>query len=86
MSARRNGIQESGMLTRFVIGVLLVLTSLATLAAPRSFPPEARRGLMSAGADYTQVVIDGQVQHLAPGAKIKSKQKTIRRWSTVYGY
>lgn len=32
---------------------------------------------MGAGADYTQVVIDGKVQRLAPGAKIKSRQNTI---------
>jgi hypothetical protein len=62
---------------RLLICVLLSLSALTASANPRPFPPEARRGTMSAGADYTQIVIDGQVQRLAPGAKIKSQQNTI---------
>lgn len=64
------------MWTRLLIGLLLTLTTLAVLAAPRTFPANAKRGALSAGV-YPQVTIDGQVQRLSPGAKILSKQNLI---------
>jgi hypothetical protein len=62
---------------RFLICLLLAACSLSALASPRSFPPNAKIGTMSAGADYTQIVLDAQVQRLSPGAQIKNKQNTI---------
>jgi hypothetical protein len=62
---------------RLLICVLLSLGALSAFATPRVFPPEAQRGTMQPGADYSQLVINGQVQLLAPGAQIKSRQNTI---------
>ena len=61
---------------RFFIGLLVALTTLSALATPRNFPVTAKRGVLSAGV-FPQVVIDGQAQTLAPGAKILGEQNTI---------
>lgn len=61
---------------RFLIGLLLAFVTLSALAAPRHFPAYAKRGILSASI-FPQVMIDGQAQTLAPGAKIMSQQNTI---------
>ncbi|MBV8667442.1 MAG: hypothetical protein JO269_13255 [Burkholderiaceae bacterium] len=60
-----------------LLAVLLALSAWSAYAAPRPFPPGARNGWMTAGPDFTQVVINGQSLRLAPGAQIKGRQNTI---------
>jgi hypothetical protein len=67
---------------RFLISLLLALTALSVAAAPRNFPANAKRGVMSASI-YPQILINGQLQRLSPGAKIMSKQNTITMPSTM---
>jgi hypothetical protein len=69
--------QEFDMWTRrLLICLLLTLTMLSALAVSRSFPLNVKRGTIS-GSIYPQILIDGQIQRLSPGAKIKSKQNMI---------
>jgi hypothetical protein len=60
----------------FLICLLLTMTMHSALAASRPFPANVKRGTMS-GSIYPQVLIDGHIQRLSPGAKIMSKQNTI---------
>ena len=55
---------------------MCVLTTLSALATPRPFPQTALRGTLAAAA-YPQILINGQIQTLSPGAKIMSRQNTI---------
>jgi hypothetical protein len=61
---------------RLLMCLLLTLTMLHAMAAPRSFPANAKRGVLTADV-FPQVVIDGQIQRLSPGAKIISQKNTI---------
>jgi hypothetical protein len=67
---------------RFAIGLILALVTLSASATPRNFPAGVKRGVLTATV-YPQVAIDGQVQTLAPGAKIMSRQNTIVMHSTL---
>ena len=69
------------MIAKRIVTVLVLLAALCTAigsawAAPRTFPANAMRGVLTATV-YPQVVINGQTMVLAPGAKIYSKQNTI---------
>jgi hypothetical protein len=61
---------------RLLICLMLTLTTLCALAAPRNFPANAQRGVMAASV-YPQIMINGQIQTLSPGAKIFSKKNLI---------
>jgi hypothetical protein len=61
---------------RLLLCLILALTGLSTMAAPRPFPANVQRGVLSAGV-YPQIVLNGQVQQLSPGAKIISKDNLI---------
>jgi hypothetical protein len=67
---------------RFVVGLLLAAVTFSALAVPRNFPANALRGVLTA-TNYPQVMIDGQTQTLAPGAKILSPKNTIVMHSTL---
>jgi hypothetical protein len=56
---------------------VLSISAFSALATPRNFPPGTLFGSMSAGADYSQIVINGVVQQLAPGVKIKDRKNRI---------
>ena len=61
---------------RFLVGFLLFLTVFPALATPRSFPPDVKRATMRSSI-FPQVLIDGNIRRLSPGAKIIGKQNTI---------
>lgn len=67
---------------RFVFGLLLAIATVTALATPRNFPAGAKRGVLTI-ATFPQVMIDGQVQTLSPGAKIISTQNTIMMHSNL---
>jgi hypothetical protein len=87
---RISPIQASNMIAqelpmwsrRFFIFLLLSVVALSALAVPRSFPANVKRGTMS-GSIYPQILIDGQIQRLSPGAKIKSRQNAIIMYSSL---
>jgi len=60
---------------------LLACLAAMVLAAPasafdRQFPPAARRGTLTPAA-YPEVVIDGSLRRLAPGARIWNEKNLI---------
>ena len=61
---------------RFIVGLLLALTAFSALAMPRNFPVSAKRGVLTVTA-YPQVMVDGQPQTMARGAKIISAQNAV---------
>jgi len=61
---------------RLLVCFILTLTTLYALATPRVFPANVKRGVLSADV-FPQVLINGQMQRLSPGAKIIGKQNTI---------
>lgn len=67
---------------RYLICLMLALTTLTALATPRTFPANVKRGVLSSST-YPQIVIDGLIQRLSPGAKIMGTQNTIVMPSTL---
>jgi len=61
---------------RLLLCLMLMLATLSALAAPRNFPANVQRGVMSASV-YPQIMINGQAQLLAPGAKIFDDKNLI---------
>ncbi|CAN5483287.1 hypothetical protein BH11PSE11_BH11PSE11_29530 [soil metagenome] len=54
---------------RFLTGFFLAAIALAAYAFERPFPTTATRGTMRP-ALHPEIVIDGKLRHLAPGARI----------------
>ncbi len=75
------------MIAKRIVTVLVLLASLCMAigpawAAPRPFPTNALRGVLTATI-YPQVTINGQTMVLSPGAKIYSQQNTIVMHTTL---
>jgi len=66
-----------------LIALMLVCCAQFALAAPRTFPQNAQRGTIS-GNVFPQVLINNQIQRLAPGAKILNEQNLIIMPSTLF--
>jgi hypothetical protein len=73
------------MLRRALLtGCLSILMSVQAWAFDRPFPPVAKRGTMSPAA-YPEIVIDGTMRRLSPGARIWNQNTLIVVPASVRG-
>lgn len=68
----------------FLIVFLSLSTTLTAQAADRPFPQNAKRGTMSP-ANYPELVIDGKLRPLAPGARIWNQDNFIELPASLRG-
>lgn len=72
------------IVTMLVLLATFCLATNAAWAAPRNFPANTQRGVLTATV-FPQVTINGQVMQMAPGAKIYSQQNTILMHTNLLG-
>lgn len=68
----------------FLIVFLSLLTALPAHAADRPFPQNAKRGTMSP-ANYPELMVDGKLRYLAPGARIWNQDNLIELPASLRG-
>ena len=68
----------------FLIAFLFALAALPALAFERPFPEDTLRGTMSPRA-FPEIIINGQLRHLAPGARIWNQDNLIQLPASLRG-
>ncbi|GAB3547738.1 hypothetical protein GCM10027343_27290 [Noviherbaspirillum agri] len=68
----------------FLMAFLSAAVALPASAFERPFPPSAKRGKMSPAA-HPEVVIEGKVRHLSPGARIWNQRNLIEMPAAIRG-
>lgn len=64
--------------------IFLAITVFPAFAFERHFPHSAQRGTMSP-APYPEIVVNGKLRHLAPGARIWNQDNLIQSPASVRG-
>lgn len=64
------------------LSILILAPAMAAMERP--FPPQAKRGTMSPAA-YPQIVIEGKLRRLSPGARIWNRENRIQLPGTLTG-
>lgn len=67
-----------------LIILLSAVTALQAWAFERPFPPTVKRGTMSPAA-HPEIVIDGKVRRLSPGARIWNQRNLIEMPAALRG-
>jgi hypothetical protein len=63
---------------------LSAVVAMPVSAFERPFPPNAKRGTMSPAA-HPEIVIDGKLRHLSPGARIWNQRNLIEMPAALRG-
>lgn len=69
---------------QYLLACVAVAVSLPAFALERAFPENAKRGMMTP-APYPQILIDGRMRQMTPGARIWNQQNLTEVPASVRG-
>lgn len=77
-------MRRDALLTLAALATLPLLAALPALAAPRDFPPEAKRGILTPGW-FPDITLDGKSRRLAPAARIFNQDNLVELPAALRG-